>query len=101
LQVVVVDETISVDTLGLVEPQFDEVVWLFNGLWLGDEETLENVGEVAHIKFVVEVERSLTEVLFDLSVKGKSRFDDWSNEFLNGALELAEVLVEEGCEDRV
>ena len=52
-----------------MEPQLDKVVWLFNGLRLSNEETLENVCEMTHVEFVVEVECSLTEILFNLAVE--------------------------------
>jgi hypothetical protein len=43
----------------------------------------------------MEVDGSLTERSSDISVELKGAFDDWSNQFLDGALELAEMLVQE------
>jgi hypothetical protein len=52
-----------------VKPELDKNIGFLNGLLLGDEETLENVGQVTHIEFVMEVDGSLTEILFNVSVK--------------------------------
>lgn len=43
----------------------------------------------------MEVDGSFTERSSDISVELKGAFDDWSNQFLDGALELAEMLVQE------
>jgi len=43
----------------------------------------------------MEVDGSLAERSSDISVELKGAFDDWSNQFLDGALKLAEMLVQE------
>ena len=78
-----------------MDPQFDQKVGFLDGFTLGNEEALENVGQVTHVEFVMEVDGSLTERSSDISVELKGAFDDWSNQFLDGALELAEMLVQE------
>jgi len=95
------DETITVDTLGLVKPQLDKVIGFLDGLGLGDEETLENVGQMTHIELIMEVEGGLSEGGLNTAVEGQSRLDDGGDQLLDGALELAEVLVQEGSEDGV
>ena len=78
-----------------MDPQFDQQVGFLDGFTLSNEEALENVGQVTHVEFVMEVDGSLTERSSDISVELKGAFDDWSNQFLDGALELAEMLVQE------
>ena len=76
-----------------MDPQFDQKVGFLDGFTLCNEEALENVGQVTHVEFVMEVDGSFTERSSDISVELKGAFDDWSNQFLNGALKLAEMLV--------
>jgi len=84
-----------------VKPQLDKLIWLLDGLGFSNEQTLENVGQVAHVELIVEVQGSLTESLFNLAVNGQSRLDDWCNQLLNSSLKLAKMFVEEGCENSV
>jgi hypothetical protein len=88
-----VNETITVDTLGLVDPEFDEHVGLLDGLLFSDKETLEDIGQVTHIELVMEVNSSLTEGTLDVTVKLESSLNNGCNQLLNGSLKFAEVLV--------
>jgi hypothetical protein len=54
---------------------------------------------MSNIELIMEVSSSLSEVLFNFCMKGKSCLDDWTNEFLDGSLEFREVFVEEGAVD--
>jgi len=78
-----------------VDPQFDQKVGFLDGFTLSNEEALENVGQVTHVEFVMEVDGSFTERSSDISMELKGAFDDWGNQFLNCALKLAEMLVQE------
>lgn len=78
-----------------MDPKFDKIIRLLNGFWLGNKKTLENVGQMSNIKFIMEVNGSLSEVSFDFSVKVKSSLNDWDNLFLNSTLELREMLAQE------
>lgn len=82
-----------------MDPKLNEVVWFLDGFDLGYEETLENVGQVSHIELVVEVNGSLPEVSLYFSMQCQSSFDDRHNLFLDGSLELGEVLAEESIID--
>jgi hypothetical protein len=58
---------------------------------------------VSHVELVMEVDGSLTEILFNFSVKSESSLDDWYNLLLDCSLELIEVLADKGvidCEER-
>ena len=95
------DQSITVDALGLVDPQFNQKIGFLDRFNLCNEQSLENVGQVTHVEFVMEVDGSLTESLRDVRMELQGALDDRSNQFLDGALELAEMLVEEGAVDRV
>jgi len=78
-----------------MDPQFDQQIGLLDGFNLRNQQALENIGQVAHVELVVEVDSCLTERSNDVTMQLESALDDWSYQFLDGALELAEVLVEE------
>ena len=99
LQVLLVDESISIDTFALVYPKSSQIVWFLDGLKLGLEKTLEDIGQMTNIEFIVEVDGSLSEVSLDLTLEIEGCLDHTSNAILDGALEFAEVLVHEGTED--
>jgi hypothetical protein len=82
-----------------VDPHLNQIVGLFNNLGLGNEKTLENVGQVTHIELVVEVNGSLSEVLLNFTVEGQGSLDDGNDLLLNGTLELGEVLAHESIVD--
>jgi hypothetical protein len=65
LQVLSTHKTITIHTLRLVEPKFDKVIWFLDGFGSCLEETLENVGQVTNIEFVMEVSSSLSEISLD------------------------------------
>lgn len=71
-----VDETITVNTFGLVNPQFDEHVRFLDSILFGDEETLENVGQVTDVELVMEVNGSLSECALNFRVQLESGLDD-------------------------
>lgn len=54
---------------------------------------------MTHVELVVEIGSSLTEVSFNFTVKGECCFDDRNNLFLDGTLELGEVLAQESVVD--
>jgi len=99
LEVLWADQTITVDTLALVSPQLDQVIWLFDGLLARLEHTLEDIGQVTHVEFVMEIDRGLLEGSFDLQVQAESSLDHAWHQLLHRALILGEVLIEEGTED--
>ena len=78
-QVGSIDKSITIDSLGLMDPEFDKVVWLFDSVWLSVKQSLEHVGQMTHIELIMEVLSGLSEVSLDLRVKGKSSLDDWAN----------------------
>lgn len=74
------DETITVDALGLVDPQFDQLVGLLDGFLFGNKEALENIGQVTHVEFIMEVDGGLTERRHDISVHCQRALDDLWNQ---------------------
>ena len=99
LQVLLIDESISIDTFTLVHPKSSQIVWFLDGLEFGLEKTLEDIGQMTNIEFIVEVDGSLSEVSLDFALEIEGCLDHTSDTILDGALELAEVLVHEGTED--
>lgn len=91
-QVSGVNESISIDSLGLVTPKLDKGVWGLDGLSSGLENTLEDVGQVSDVELVVEVLGSLSEGSLNLSVKSQGSLDDLWNKFLDSSVEFTEVL---------
>ena len=75
-----------------MNPQLDQVVWLLDGLWLGSQQTLEDVGQMPDIELVVEVHCSLPEVSLDLSVQSQCCLDNRHDLLLDGSLKLGEML---------
>jgi hypothetical protein len=63
-----VNKSISVNSLSLVDPESDKMICLLDGLLLGCEQTLENICQVAHVEFVVEILCSFSEGSLDFSV---------------------------------
>ena len=51
---------------------------------------------MSHIEFVMEVHGSLSEVPLNFGMESKSCLDDGYDLFLNGSLELGEMLAQEG-----
>lgn len=54
---------------------------------------------MSDVELVMEVSSCLSEVSLDFSVQVKSCLNDWDNLFLNGSLELGEMLSEESVID--
>jgi len=82
-----------------VDPHLDQVIRFLNGLRLGNEETLEDIREMTHVELIVEVYCSLSEVLLDFTMEGKSSLYNRDNLLLDGTLELGEVLTHKGVVD--
>jgi hypothetical protein len=82
-----------------VDPHLDQIIGLLDGLRLGNKETLENVSQVTHIEFVMEVDGSLPEILFDFTVEGESGLNDGDDLLLDSTLEFREVLAHKGVVD--
>lgn len=68
-QVRIADKSITIDSLGLVDPQSNELIRLLDSLGLGIEETLEHVGQVTNIELIMEVLGSLSELLSDSNIR--------------------------------
>lgn len=82
-----------------MHPHLNEVVRLLNGLGLRNKKTLEDIGQVTYVELVVEVNGCLSEVLLNFSVKCEGSLNDRHDLFLDGTLELGEVLAHEGVVD--
>ena len=95
------DESISINTFTLVNPEFDKVIGFSDGLNLSSEETLENVGQVTHIELVMEVSSGLSELGRHISVEGESRLNHGYHLLRDSSLELGEMLEHEGGVDGV
>jgi len=95
-QVIGVDESITIDSLSLVHPKFDEHVGFLDDLLLSVEETLEDVGQVTNIELVVEVGSCLSELLghCDITMELQGSLNHEWNLLKDGRLELGEMLGE-------
>jgi hypothetical protein len=101
LQIGRADESVSIDTLALVDPQADEVIRFLDSLDLCSQETLEHVGQVTHVELVMEVSRSFTELLGHLVVELESLLNDGSDLLADSSLELDVMLEHESTVDGV
>jgi len=90
----VTDKSITINSLSFVNPKFDEIIWLFDCLLFGCEKSLEDIGQMTNIEFIMEILGSLSEVSFNFLMKRQCSFDDWSNLLLNCSLEFTEMLVQ-------
>ena len=84
-----------------MKPKFDKLVRFFNCFLFSNKKALENIGQVTNVELIVEVERSFTEVSFDFRMELQGLLNNRRYQFLDGALEFAEVFVEVGCENGV
>jgi hypothetical protein len=57
-----IDESITIDSFGFMHPKFDKVVWFGNGFLFRLEKTLEDVGQMSDVEFIMEVLGGLSEV---------------------------------------
>jgi len=92
-------KSISVDSLALVDPHLDKFIWVSNLILLSHKESLENISQMTHIEFVMEINGCFLEVPLYLSLDVQSRFDDWKDKLLYVCLEVAEMLLQEGTVD--
>lgn len=81
-------KSISVNTFRLVQPELDEILRFFDSFRLGGKKTLENVGIVTNVEFVMEVSSSLLEMLIDKTMKIKCSLDNIRDLFHNARLEF-------------
>jgi len=51
-----------------MDPQFDQQIGLLDGFNLRNKQALENIGQVAHVELVVEVDSCLTERRNDVTM---------------------------------
>ena len=77
-------ESVAVDTLSFVDPEANEGVRLLDRFGFGYKQSLENVCQMPHVEFVVEVERCLSEVSLDFAMERKGRLDYSSHVLLDG-----------------
>lgn len=93
-QVRIADKSISINSLGLVHPQSDELIRLFNSFRFGIKDSLEDVSQVTNIEFIMEVLCSLSELLSggNIRVELQGSLDHKWYLFKNGGLESAEML---------
>jgi hypothetical protein len=54
-------KSITVCSLTFVDPQLDHFLWLDELDWIGQQNTLENVGQVSQVELVMEVNGSFSE----------------------------------------
>jgi len=74
-----------------MDPQFNEVIWLFDRFLFGSQNTLEYICQVSAVELVMEVLSSLLEISVDIRVERKSCLDDWLDLRLNSSLEFGEM----------
>jgi len=70
LEILSGDETITVGTLALVNPELNEFIWLSKLVRIGEKKSLENIGHVSQVKLVVEVDGCFSEVSSNSLVEG-------------------------------
>jgi len=61
-QVFGIDKSISEDSFAFVDPKSNQVVWFLNCILFGLQKTLEHIGQMTDIEFVMEVLGSLPEL---------------------------------------
>jgi len=93
-QVCSIDKSITVNSLGFMDPKFNEIIWLFNSFLLGVEESLEDIGQMTNIELIMEILSSLSEVSLNFRVKCECGLDNWANFCRDGTLELAEMSIQ-------
>ena len=86
-----------------MDPQLYEVIWFFDSILFGSKKTLEHIGQVTDVEFVMEVLGCLSELKLDIAEKLKRALHDRVDELRNGDLEALEVLLkvsEVNCRQR-
>ena len=94
-----VHQSVSVDALALVHPQFYQVVRLLYRVLFRLKHTLEHIRQVTYVEFVMEINSGLSESALDILMQTERRLDERSEQLLHIALELAEMFVQEGAEN--
>jgi len=61
-KVIGIDESITIDSFGLMNPKLYKVIWLLDGFSLGSQKTLENIGQMSDCELIMEVLGGLSEV---------------------------------------
>jgi len=70
LEILSRDETITVGTLALVDPELNEFIGLGKLVWIGEKKSLENIGHVSQVKLVVEVDGCFSEIRSNSLMEG-------------------------------
>ena len=65
-QICSIYQSISVNAFTFVHPQLYKVVRLLDGILFGLKHTLEHIGQVTDIEFVMEINSGLSEVALDI-----------------------------------
>jgi len=99
LDVVLGDETVSVDALALVHPELGDLVSIFVVVGFGVEDALEHACEVADVELLVEVGTGLLELVGDLLVQNESAFAEPLGLVSHVFVEVLEVVGDEGLVD--
>jgi hypothetical protein len=62
------DETVTVDSFTLVDPELDDLVGSLELGGLGNQQALEHTGDVSQVELVMEVDSGLSEGLADVGM---------------------------------
>lgn len=93
------DETVTVDSFTLVDPELDDLVGSLELGGLGNQQALEHTGDVSQVELVMEVDSGLSEGLADVGMQSQSRLDESGHLFLHLGLEVLQVTLQEGVVD--
>lgn len=72
---------ITEDSIALVYPESDKVVWFLDGILFSLKQSLEHIGQVTHVELIMEVLSSLSELKLDITEKRQSALYNWTNQF--------------------
>jgi hypothetical protein len=62
-------KSITIDSFSLMYPQLDKIIWLLDDFLFGSEKSLEHIGQVTNVEFVMEVLSGLSELQLYFSIK--------------------------------
>lgn len=81
------NQSISVGSLGLMDPKLNHLFRLLEFWGIGKKKSLENVGQVPQVELIVEVNSSFSEGTNDILMEDQSWPDNKRSQLLNSWLE--------------
>jgi hypothetical protein len=88
------DKSVAEDSLTLMDPKSDQVVWFLDSILFCLKKTLEHICQVTYVELIMEILRCLSELNLNISEKLKGTLHNRVDQLRNGYLEALEMLLQ-------